>query len=225
MKQKTLKKILLGLLAIGTFSSCLKDESKITYQAFGIAHPVVGENYNYKIVTDDGEILIPAGTSYNIKDSCRVYSTFTFVNEDDYKLDSAEVDFIYIEDILYKPITNRDTSLGNSPIYVRKNKIWQSKYHRILNIPFEFDGGKEKHLISLYYNETKSNQDTVLLEFRHNANADPYNQRISGLVSFDLNCIEDFATVNDSIFYTVTINRGTSNLFINEWTGVYKKQE
>ncbi len=215
--------ILLVLVFTSILSSCNDDDNKTTYQAFGLAYPMSRGGYNFKIVTDNGHVLFPAGSSVTIKNTCRVYSTFTFVNDNDVNKDSAEVNFNYINKLLYKPITNQDTSLGHSPIYVSKNKIWQSQCHPILNIPFEYEGGQEKHMVSLYYNSETSSTDTVMLEFRHNDNSDSYHKRLSGLVCYDLSCIEDFVTVTDSIVYTVTINRGTTQSYINKWSGVYKK--
>lgn len=203
-------------------SSCDVDDAPIRYTTYGIAYPVDNESYTFKIKTDNGLVLIPASNNYRVDTISRVYGIFSFVNEADIQNDSAEVKFNYLESILYKQITSEDANLENSLIYVRENYIWQSEYNDVLNIRFEFNGGGEKHLVNLYYNETKSNQDTVLLEFRHNDNNDPHEARLEGLVCFDLKSLDDFITVTDSIVYKITFNKGTTASFIDEWHGVYK---
>ncbi len=202
--------------------SCNDDDSPALFHAYGIAYPVEGESYPFTMNTDLGKVLIPTSSNYNIDTLCRVYATFSFVDEADYGKDSVLVDFKFMNKLLYKKITADSTDLGNSPVYVRKNNISQSKYNNVLNIPFEYEGGNETHRVNLWYNENASTADTLALEFRHNNNADPYSKRLSGLVCFDLNSISEHVNVTDSIVFKVSFNKGTTADFVSEWHGVYK---
>lgn len=202
--------------------SCEKEENKVVYHSYGIAYPVEGEDYAFKIKTDLGNTLIPNQANYVIDDITRVYATFSLVNEDESDSDSLEVDFIYMDDILYKNITTADSSLGDDAIYVRQGAVWQSDYNDVLNIAFAYDGRGEIHTVNLYLDTLVNNSDTVHLAFRHNRNADPNNYRVEGLVSFDLKLLQEYMGSKDSIPYQVSINRGTTNTYLNTWMGMYK---
>lgn len=205
--------------------SCNKEENKVLYQSYGIAYPVEDQSYAFKVRTDQGNILIPSNTNYSLEDTTRIYSTFTLENEEDKNLDSLEVSFKFIDDILYKSISTADTSLGDDAIYVRENEIWQSDINGLLNIKFSFDGGGEIHLVNLYLDPEQALSDTLALEFRHNANADPYEKRVNGIVSFDMKLLDNYMNDKDSMFYSVKINRGSTSTYLDEWVGVYKPLE
>lgn len=228
MKQRTKKTASLLALILASLSliySCQDESSDPQYHTYGLAYPVADREYSFKIVSDGGKTLIPSNSNYTVDSVRRVYTNFSFINQDDVSEDIVDVKFNLINNILYKGITNQDTSLGDDPVYVRKNEVWHSTTNNILNIPFQLSGGNEIHLLHLYYNPIKSVTDTMVLEFRHNANMDPYESLISGLVSFDLNTIEDNVTVTDSLIYKVSFNRGSTSVYAKEWFGIYKPLE
>ena len=220
-----INKMIVALIsALVLLVSCENNDSKTLYHSYGLAYPIEGESYSFKLKTDQGETLIPNQNSYNINDTARVYCTFTLMNEDESELDSVEVDFKMMTEILYKPITTQDSALGNDPVYIRKNEIWQSEYNQLLNVKFAFDGGGETHLINLYLAPTTTLQgDTIALELRHNANADPYHVRMEGLISFDLSLLDQFVTPGDSIYYKVNMERSNTYTYLDHWVGVYKR--
>jgi len=222
MKLKRLFWALMSCVVLTT--SCEKEESKTLYHSYGLAIPVEGEAYSFKINTDLGNVLIPQDDDYHLNDTTRVYVQFTMVNEDDSEMDSIEVELKFMDDILYKSITLQDSALGNDPIYVSEDAIWASSYNDILNIPFSFDGGGVTHLVNLYLDSICPTEDTLFMEFRHNANADAFHNRIGGLVSFDLSLMKDYLADKDSLIYIIDINRGHTHSYIDQWQGVYKSE-
>jgi hypothetical protein len=210
------------MMSIALLLNSCSDDDPTLYQAYGIAFHVVGQAHNFCVITDRGDELIPSENRDDIDTVVRVFATFSFVNEEDNGNSIVDVKLEYLDELLYKEITDDSVSLGDAPIYVKEGNVWQSEFHDVLNIPFEYDGGAVTHLVNLYYNSELSNNDTVTLEFKHNDNADSYSKRLSGLVCFDLESINDYVTVTDSITYKVTFNKGMTDIYMDEFFGVYK---
>jgi hypothetical protein len=80
-----------------------------------------------------------------------------------------------------------------------------------MNVEFKYLGGFETHLINLAYIATSEQEDTLRLEFRHNANNETSNYNLNNIASFNLSSlkIEGQRSINDELNST-NLN-GTEN--------------
>ncbi len=176
--------IILGLV------SC--DDNSHSLGSFGIDIATVipeGENA-YSLLLDNGKRLWPAASSfrYNPTYNQRVFLNYTVLsdaqNAYDHYIKVNDIWNILTKDVIELNAENAD-SIGNDP--VRSNAVWVGGDY--LNVSFMFNyGGVRPHAINLVRNSLSSlsSDDTIDLEFRHNAYQSDRTKLFEGFVCYDL---------------------------------------
>ena len=199
--------ILAGILFV--FTGCLNDEDGYSLSDVWVGFGIVQDTVSYKIVLDDGEVLIPvafggyghhyennySGKQNHIKAGDRVLVNFTILDD---KVDNAgEIEAYYVKvnsarEILMKGILditaeNQD-SIGNDLIIVKE--YWVT--NNLLNMELKYWGQNEIHFINLVKKPgtlTAAGQPFEL-ELRHNSNDDTESIPYTALVSFKLDSLQ-----------------------------------
>lgn len=233
--KKVIFLILVGFLFV--FNSCIDDDEGYSLSDVWIGFGIVEDTISYKIVLDDGEVLIPvafggyghfyensySGKPKEINKGDRVLVNFTILDD---KVDnSGEIEAYYVKvnsvrEILMKGILditaeNQD-SIGNDPIEVEEHWVTNN----LLNLQLKYWGREEIHFINLAKKPgvlTAAGQPFEL-ELRHNSNDDEKSIPFTALVSFELDSLQVAGI--DSVRFKVksTDYDGKSQ----EFSGVYK---
>lgn len=234
-------KSLFSKLLILTFSllvlvSCTDDEeTATTFTSWGIVYDVEGMDYDYKVILDDQTVLIPETSEVDIDlvemDRVKVY--FQFKDESTMGDDSINVNVEYVLVYSIKDVVKQSSpvgidSLGTDAIAVYDGNVWQS--NNLLNIPFaidvSYDYAKVHSVNLVYFPDSLSTElGGVYMELRHNANNDEEDMVVDGFYSFDMESIEPFQNVVDSIPYTIVINPGAFNGAAERFEGYYKPSD
>lgn len=183
-------------------TSCHKDDEYYSigdfYISFGVIEKRSSTINDYVIHLDDGNNVVPAGTSAPwtpVKDNQRVWVEFNPLT--DSKLTDTTVTFIAnivdIKDILFKDIKKytevSDDSMGHDPINIRE--AWISQNAGILNLELRYFTQGSIHYINLIDNgEANGITNPFVLELRHNARGDRRDYPASGMVSFKLDYLK-----------------------------------
>lgn len=191
-----MKKHLILLLIIFTFSSC-SDDDGYSLDKFWVSMATV-ENPNnepfFFLHLDNGDVLWTAATNfYNYKPVTgqRIIADYTILNDKapessyqhDVKLNDA---YNILTKRIYYITPETQDSIGHDPIGI--NDMWIGSDY--LNIKFYYAGYNKVHFINLVKDDSKTyNDHKIHLEFRHNANNDSEVYRQVGFVSFDLRTI------------------------------------
>ncbi len=205
--KKVIFLILVGFLFV--FNGCIDDDEGYSLSDVWIGFGIVEDTVSYKIVLDDGEILIPvafggyghyyensySGKPKEINKGDRVLVNFTIL--DDKFDDSGEIEAYYVKvnsvrEILMKGIlditTENQDSIGNDPIIVEEHWVTNN----LLNLQLKYWGREEIHFINLVKEPgvlTAAGQPFEL-EIRHNSNDDEESIPYTALVSFELDSLQ-----------------------------------
>jgi hypothetical protein len=234
--------VLFGLSVLA--AGCLKDDDGYSldqmWVAFGMLEETSSDPLEYKIILDDGNILIPVASGYyrpwyyygtddpesRLKTGDRILINYTIIGDD--ADENGEVTEYYIrvnsvQKILKKGIIditaeNQD-SIGNDPVIVRDCWLTDS----LLNFEIKYWGRYEIHYINLVKEPgtlTELDQP-VELELRHNDNGDIEDIPYAAYVSFNLEKLQIEGL--DSVAFRVTCKDYNGDLF--EYENVYNYSE
>ncbi|MCP4553360.1 MAG: hypothetical protein GY834_15260 [Bacteroidetes bacterium] len=215
------KIIVVAFFIITILSGCDKEEALPRWIGAGSIVKAVELADEFSILLDNGDQLFPNKIieNSNFKDEDRVVVYYSITD----KIDDASlnVNIFNIVDILTKDVLQLtesiQDSIGNDPIYINENNIWIANNH--LNFDFIYHGGYSIHYINLVklFEDTHTEDDKLILEFRHNANNDPSNVLMSGIVSFRLESLR--IADEDSVDILVRILEYEDEIL--EWEGSY----
>lgn len=224
-----MKRILL-LFVTGIFlllSGCLDDDGYSLGKVwidFGVVEKTGSGNLDYRIITDDDDVLYPVATEYpfDLEDGNRIMVNYTILG--DKKVTASEKEYYArinsIKKILKKGILDitpaNEDSIGNDPVLIVDH--WTA--NNLLNFKLKYWGDTEVHFINLVKQPgtiTAANQP-VELELRHNRNGDREKFPFAAYVSFDLSAIKVAGL--DSVRYRVSATNYDGDVL--SFTGVYK---
>lgn len=194
---------LVGFLFV--FAGCIDDEDGYSLSDVWLGFGIVEDSVSYRIVLDDGEILIPvafggnghyyensfAGNHKKIKTGDRVMINFTIL--DDKVNNKGEIEAYYVKvnsirEILMKGIlditTGNQDSIGNDPVIVEAHWVTNN----LLNLQLKYWGNNEIHFINLVKKPgvLAATGQPFELELRHNSNDDDELVPYTAFVSFEL---------------------------------------
>ena len=199
--------ILIGFLFV--FSGCNDDDEGYSLGNVWIGLGIVESTDSYKIILDDGEVLLPvtfaghdpgyshdiSGNHQEIKAGDRVLVNFTIL--DDKVNETGEIVAYYVKvnsakKVLMKGILDitpeNEDSIGNDRIVVQEHWVTNN----LLNLELKYWGRNAIHYINLVKKPgvlTAANQPFEL-EIRHNDNGDEEVVPYVALVSFQLDTLE-----------------------------------
>lgn len=143
--------LLLLILSVGLFSSCMKDDSGdyYLYGGIGTAHQIEGSEFYFEF--DNGDSFYPIGTTFDtkvLKDSARVMLSFVLEDEKFGNYDYCGR-LQYLKVILTKKSLQFDEqmpdTLGTNEVIIRDGYI----YDKYLNLDFAVRGQYSEHEINL----------------------------------------------------------------------------
>ena len=191
----------LFLLSLILFS-CKKEDHTYSVGDFAFSFGIVEKRSNtpndFLIHLDDGNNLVPAGTSVDwtqIKDNQRVWVYFNPLG--DQKLTDSTVTYIGnivdLKDILFKDIKKytvvADDSMGHDPLNIKD--AWISRSLGIITFELLYYTQGSIHYINLIDNgEGNGINNPFVLELRHNARGDRKDFPASAYVSFRLDYLK-----------------------------------
>jgi hypothetical protein len=229
---------LLGFIFI--FTSCLKDEDGYSLNkmwiGFGMIEQVSSDPVEYRIIMDNGDVLIPVASGYylpwyymgtndpksRLKTGERILLNYTILGDregesggiDQYYIRVNSVKKVLLKGILDITEENQD-SIGNDPIIVKK--VWMTG--NLLNFEIKYWGRYEVHYINLVKapGELTAENQPIELELRHNAHGDLQDIPFAAHVSFRLDELQIEGI--DQVQFRVTSTDYDGKLF--EYEGTY----
>jgi hypothetical protein len=214
--------------------ACNKNEDKYDnyLKSLGIYEKTGDGATDFQINLDNGNIVVPESTSGDLityNDGDRVIVYYSSLSELPETNDGQEIQSVvhYINDILTKDVITISSeisdSIGNDAIHVHEEDIWIS--NNFLNIYFSYLGYNRVHYLNLIKNPNDSVDvdGRLILEFRHNDNNDYPSYAYDGLVSFDMNSLQQpgidslplvvkvFDLYSDTIFWKDTYHFESEN--------------
>ncbi len=230
--------ILLGLIFIVT--GCLDDEEGYSLNdvwiGFGMIEQVNSDPVEYRIVMDNGEVLVPVASGYyrpwyymgtndpesRLKTGDRILLSYTVIGDNgnndgnisEYYVKVNSVKKVLLKDILDVTEENQD-SIGNDPLIVKN--AWMSG--DLLNFEIKYWGRYEVHYINMVKQpgELTAADQPIELELRHNANGDLEDIPFAAHVSFNLDDLQIQGL--DSVQFRVTAVDYDGEIF--EYEGTY----
>ncbi len=206
------------LMAI--LSACNKEDKLPEWMGIGTIEKSIASSNEFTIALDGGDRLLPNNIYENsFENGDRVVVSYTVTNS--LGNGEFEVDIYDLDDILTKEIVQLteaiQDSIGNDPIYVKEDNIWIANNY--INFVFEYYGQYTIHYVNLVklYEDTHTDDGRLILEFRHNSNDDFSSYLQSGVVSFNLEGLQDDG--QDSIEFLVRIKEYDDEIL--EWEGSY----
>ncbi len=202
MKKLFLLSVVLSCLAL--YTGCDDDDDHPDRYYSGTGTLIKGDDSFY-YVSDGGSVMEIDSSSDVDKDSLSSDSTRASIvyivkkryDEGDYDYKIKITDY---EEILTKSIfhftsdTGEDVrdSIGNDVVHIKDAWITDN----YLTIYFSYYGGSVTHYINLVQDadSLQTEDGELLLELKHNANDDTYNNKLYGLVSFDISELQDSGT-------------------------------
>lgn len=190
----------LTLLLINIFLASCEDDSMEIYGDYAV---IERTDPTCVLKTDQGAVLLPSNlriSSGYLEDNDRVIVSFTVLEEakeaDDYDYCVEVIDIykILTKDVIPYSINISD-SLGTDPVEL--DEPWIKNGY--ITLDFFFAGGQPglKHMVNLTQYPEKTEDDRILLEFRHNAFQDNYSYKYHGIVAFPTSSIQ--TSVSDSV--------------------------
>ncbi|ASB47741.1 NigD1/NigD2 family lipoprotein [Alkalitalea saponilacus] len=175
---------------------CLKDDDSYSLGKYWVTTGTIekGDISPYVVVADNGDRLFPSATAvphFKTKDGQRVWISYTILGDAEGQIDHYvrvnDLSEILTKGILELTPENAD-SIGHDPVTIRD--YWFTG--DFLTIRFIYGGGGRIHFINLVQDvENPVNEEGLpILEFRHNRNNDPYNYKMYGTVSFNLETLK-----------------------------------
>lgn len=235
---------LLGLIFI--VSGCLDDDDGYSlgkmWVGFGIVEQVSSDPVEYRIVMDNGDVLVPIASGYSrpwyymgtndpesrLKTGERILINYTVIGDDgtdgenieEYYIRVNSVQKVLLKGILDITEENQD-SIGNDPVIVRK--AWVTG--NLLNLEIKYWGRYEVHFINLVKQPGEITEDRlpVELELRHNAHGDLEDIPFAAYVSFNLDELQVAGL--DSVGFRVTATDYEGELYEYEGTYNYGSDE
>ena len=219
------------------FAGCNDEDEGYSLNNVWVGFGIVENTDSYRIVMDDGEVLLPvafggvdpgyghdiSGNHQQIKAGDRVLVNFTIL--DDKVNEAGEIVAYYVKinsskKILMKGILditpeNQD-SIGNDAIIVQEHWVTNN----LLNLQLKYWGRQQIHFINLVKKPgvlTAANQPFEL-EIRHNDNGDEASIPFVALVSFELDRLQVAGI--DSVRFKVKSTDYDGK--VNQFDGVYK---
>lgn len=185
---------IIAFLILIALSSCMDDFSDTENYYLDLAI-MNHEGDNYLITTDAGVKLMTETLPVDIDfdQNVRVNVRYKLLTPVDTSMGFSY--WVYVDEIgevLTKEIVtindeNRD-SLGSAP--VKFYDVWITQDY--LTVYFSFYAGTETHYFNLTFDEKEqANNDTILLNFRHQDNNDTPRQYYNGYITFKLNTLRD----------------------------------
>ncbi|MFA7155144.1 MAG: NigD-like protein [Proteiniphilum sp.] len=207
MKRGFFAYFLISTLTVLGITSC--DDNSNSLGNFGIdMATVVPEADNaYSLLLDNGKRLWPAASAvrYTPAHNQRVFLNYTILSDArsgyDHYIKVNDIWNILTKQVIELNAQNAD-SIGNDP--VKANAVWVGGDY--LNVSFMFNyGGVKPHAINLVKNTltTDEKEDSIDLEFRHNAYQSQETRFYEGFVCFDLKPLR--SSVADSVNLAVKV--------------------
>jgi hypothetical protein len=208
--KKVIFGFLIGLMLVAT--GCLDDEGYSVsdmWVGFGMVEQVNSDPLEYKIIMDNGDVLVPIASGYaypwyyagnndhesRLKTGDRILVNYTILDDgvnDDGEVDRYFVKINGVEKVLLKGVLditaeNQD-SIGNDPIIVKD--VWMTD--SLLNFELKYWGRYMVHYINLVKEpgEPTADDQPIELELRHNDNGDVEDIPYAAYVSFDLEALK-----------------------------------
>lgn len=186
---------IIGLIAAFSLNSCSNDDGFNMgnyWLDVATVNQIEGNTESFYLTLDNGKRLLPISfDSYsNPQFGKRVIVKYTLLSD---KMDTYDntIKINSIQNILTKEVidmtSENEKEIGDDPIKILS--IWTGD--NFLNIRFGYNaGGEEVHAINLVRNKlnqaTTTEDGTVVLEFRHNANGDPQKYGVNNYAAFYL---------------------------------------
>lgn len=165
-------------------------------------------NNAYSLTLDNGKRLWPAASNINYrpKENQRVFVNYTLLSDAregyDHFIKVNDIWDILTKESIDLTAANVD-SIGNDP--VKLDGMWIG--NGFLNVHFFFNyGGGKPHAINLVNNTLSNNSvsnDTIFLEFRHNAYNSSSSRLFEGFACFDLKPFQKIDA--DSVIFSVKV--------------------
>lgn len=239
--KKIIFAFLIGLMLVAT--GCLDDEGYSVsdmWVGFGMVEQVNSDPLEYKIIMDNGDVLVPIASGYaypwyyagnndhdsRLKTGDRILVNYTILDDgvnDDGEVDRYFVKINGVEKVLLKGILditeeNQD-SIGNDPIIVKD--VWMTD--SLLNFELKYWGRYMVHFINLVKEpgELTADDQPIELELRHNDNGDVEDIPYAAYVSFNLDALKIEGL--NSVQFRVTGTDYEGDLF--EYEGEYSYGE
>jgi hypothetical protein len=211
----------IGLLIVFAFVACDKDNDAPRYISVGSIEKTGNASTDFIVNLDNGKVLTPIQIfdNNNVADGDRVTVDYDIIEKkgtNDYDVNIYDIDDILTKGVLQLTEQNKD-SIGNDPIHACDDDIWISDKH--LNIVFDYFGYSKTHFINLVrpIGDTHNNDGRLILEFKHNANADYPSRLLRGIVSFELENLRE--ADETSVDFVVKVTDYGDVKF--EWEGSY----
>ncbi|MCD8079783.1 MAG: NigD-like protein [Bacteroides sp.] len=190
--------LLVALVSLPVLQSCNDDDG----YSIGDIGQTIGTirvtGNHYYILSDAGNTILPVTNDpygYQPVDGQRVTATFNPLY-DNYQGYDLAVKFYRIYNILTKQIEDlteeNEEEIGNDPVRLIKDNVWIGGGY--LNVYFIYNvPARHAHRVSLVRNTLAEPEDDdyIHLEYRYNTYDDETSYERVGLVSFNLNSLED----------------------------------
>lgn len=197
----TLYAIVLMMIAMPLFHSCLDDWDKNDYPSLSIGTVRIIDGKDYFFDLDEGKKMYPGDTTnihnYTVTDGQRAFISFYLLDQPvtgyDYNAQVMHIENILTKDIYHMPAEKAD-SIGDDRINV--TDVWfKGDYVNIQYQLYHSNSTDKKHMLNLVVNESSDGKNDregyLTLEFRHNAYDDSPRELGKGIVSFKLHRISD----------------------------------
>ena len=190
MTKNALSYIILLIGILFTTISCDDNSKSLGTFRITIATVVPETNRTFSLLLDNGKKLWPAASdiAYNTDNNKRVFLNYTILSdklgEYDHYVKVNDIWDIVTKQVVELNVEN-ESVIGNDP--VKANEMWVGGDY--LNVSFMFNyGGVRPHTINLVNNKLSSgiNNESIELEFRHNAFGSEESRLYEGFICFDL---------------------------------------
>ena len=195
------------------FTSC-DDNDGYSLDKFWVSMATVenpNNSHSFYLRLDNGDKLWTAATSlhsYRPKTGQRILADYTILSDrpdsvgykHDVKLNNA---YNILTKSVFDITPATQDSIGNDPIGIRDMWIGGG----FLNVRFYFEANNKRHFINLVRDSSNVyDDDSIHLEFRHNAYNDEKKYRAGGWASFDLKpLLADLPTQTEKVNFTIHV--------------------
>jgi len=215
---KAFKYLILSTIIFSTpLASCSDDDGFVDVLWTDIVSVKNLDNDDFSFMTDNGKLLYIENSEkigYKPKNK-RALINYIIINEATEK-ESYNIKLNWAREITTKDIIAikpaQEDSIGNDPVEIVS--IWEGGDY--ININFRYaTNGTIAHMINLVSPEDKITikNDTIDLEFRHNAYNDQPHYKVSGVGSFDLTPIKEIVANKETITLRVKTNENREKYY------------